>query len=323
MNPTTAQHQIQRLSESLHQVIVGQHEVIHQVVTAVIADGHVLLEGAPGLAKTTLVRSLAQLLSLSFGRVQCTPDLMPSDVVGTMMLFDDQPGRYQLRFAPGPIFASLILVDEINRTTPRTQSALLEAMQEHTVTVAGTTHPLPDPFMVLATQNPIEMEGTYPLPEAQRDRFLYHIIVPFPDAADLMEIARREATAFHPQLVTCFDGVTLAQVRQIAQQILVAEHILTYASMLVLATHPSDPRAPTAVHDGVRYGASPRAVQALIRTAQVEALRAGRLQVDVVDIQRVALPVLRHRIVLRREAFLANASADSIVALVLAAVPVA
>ena len=172
MNPTTAQHQIQRLSESLHHVIVGQQEVIHQVVTAVIADGHVLLEGAPGLAKTTLVRSLAQLLSLSFGRVQCTPDLMPSDVVGTMMLFDDQPGRYQLRFAPGPIFASLILVDEINRTTPRTQSALLEAMQEHTVTVAGTTHPLPDPFMVLATQNPIEMEGTYPLPEAQRDRFL-------------------------------------------------------------------------------------------------------------------------------------------------------
>jgi MoxR-like ATPase len=166
------------------------------------------------------------------------------------------------------------------------------------------------------------MEGTYPLPEAQRDRFLYHIIVPFPAAADLMEIARREATAFHPQLVTCFDAVTLAQVRQIAQQILVAEHILTYASMLVLATHPSDPRAPTAVRDGVRYGASPRAVQALIRTAQVEALRAGRLQVDVVDIQRVALPVLRHRIVLRREVFLANATADSIVALVLAAVPV-
>jgi MoxR-like ATPase len=322
MNPTTAQHQIQRLSESLHHVIVGQHEVIHQVVTAVIADGHVLLEGAPGLAKTTLVRSLAQLLSLSFGRVQCTPDLMPSDVVGTMMLFDDQPGRYQLRFAPGPIFASLILVDEINRTTPRTQSALLEAMQEHTVTVAGTTHPLPDPFMVLATQNPIEMEGTYPLPEAQRDRFLYHIIVPFPNASDLIEIARREAMAFHPQLIACFDAVTLAQVRQIAQQILVADHILVYTSQLVLATHPSDPSAPVAVREGVRYGASPRAVQSLIRTAQVEALRAGRLQVDIADIQRVALPVLRHRIVLRREAFFANENADSIVALVLAAVPI-
>lgn len=321
MNIATAQHQIEYLSASLHQVIVGQQEVIHQVVTAVIADGHVLLEGAPGLAKTTLVRSLAQLLSLSFGRVQCTPDLMPSDVVGTMMLFDDQPGRYQLRFAPGPIFASLILVDEINRTTPRTQSALLEAMQEHTVTVAGTTHPLPDPFMVLATQNPIEMEGTYPLPEAQRDRFLYHIIVPFPTAFDLMEIARREATAVHPQLLACFDAITLVQVRRIAQQILVADHILSYASMLVLATHPSDPRAPTAVRDGVRYGASPRAVQALIRTAQVEALRAGRLQVDVVDVHRVALPVLRHRIVLRREAFLANASADNLVAQVLAAVP--
>lgn len=322
MNPTTAQHQIARLSDALHHVIVGQHEVIHQVVTAVIADGHVLLEGAPGLAKTTLVRSLAQLLSLSFGRVQCTPDLMPSDVVGTMMLFDDQPGRYQLRFAPGPIFASLILVDEINRTTPRTQSALLEAMQEHTVTVAGTTHPLPDPFMVLATQNPIEMEGTYPLPEAQRDRFLYHIIVPFPNANDLMEIARREATALHMPIVACMDATTLAQVRQIAQQILVAEHILVYASQLVLATHPSDLGAPGAVRDGVRYGASPRAVQALIRTAQVEALRAGRLQVDIADIQRVALPVLRHRIVLRRDAFLVNASADSIVALVLATVPI-
>ena len=285
MNSTTAQHQIQRLSDALQHVIVGQHEVIHQVVTAVIADGHVLLEGAPGLAKTTLVRSLAQLLSLSF--------------------------------------ASLILVDEINRTTPRTQSALLEAMQEHTVTVAGTTHPLPDPFMVLATQNPIEMEGTYPLPEAQRDRFLYHIIVPFPNANDLMEIARREAMAFRPQLIACFDAVTLAQVRQIAQQILVADHILAYASQLVLATHPSTPGAPAAVRDGVRYGASPRAVQSLIRTAQVEALRAGRLQVDIADIQRVALPVLRHRIVLRREAFLANENTDSIVALVLAAVPLA
>lgn len=322
MNPTTAQHQIQRLSEALHHVIVGQHDVLHQVVTAVVADGHVLLEGAPGLAKTTLVRSLAQLLSLSFGRVQCTPDLMPSDVVGTMMLFDDQPGRYQLRFAPGPIFASLILIDEINRTTPRTQSALLEAMQEHTVTVAGTTHALPDPFMVLATQNPIEMEGTYPLPEAQRDRFLYHIIVPFPTATDLIAIARREATALPAPVVACFDAVTLAQVRQIAQQILVADHILSYASQLILATHPSEPGAPAMVREGVRYGASPRAVQALIRTAQVEALRAGRLQVDIVDIQRVALPALRHRIVLRRDVLLNDITADRIVAQVLANVPI-
>lgn len=321
MNPQDAQHYMAQVTAGLSQVIVGQPLVIHQVVTAVCADGHLLLEGAPGLAKTTLVRTLAQLIDVSFGRVQCTPDLMPSDVVGTMMLADTLPGQYTLRFAPGPIFASLVLVDEINRTTPRTQSALLEAMQERTVTVAGTTHTLPDPFLVLATQNPIEMEGTYPLPEAQRDRFLYQILVPFPSATDLVEIARREAHAVPAVIHACGDAATLHAVRRTCQQVLVAESILQYVAALVLATHPEH-SAITTVRDMVRYGASPRAVQAVVRTAQVEALRAGRLHVAVSDIHAVVLPALRHRLVLRREAAMARLTSDAIINDVVAHVPV-
>lgn len=320
MNPHDAQQYIARVVAGLTQVIVGQPQVIHQVVTAVCADGHVLIEGAPGLAKTTLVRTLAQLIDVSFGRVQCTPDLMPSDVVGTMMLADALPGQYTLRFAPGPIFASLVLVDEINRTTPRTQSALLEAMQEHTVTVAGTTHLLPDPFLVLATQNPIEMEGTYPLPEAQRDRFLYQINVPFPQTSDLVEIARREAQPDRAALMSCGDATVLHAVRRTCQQVLVSEPMLQYVASLVLATHP-DHTGVAVVRDMVRYGASPRAVQAIIRTAQVEALRAGRLHVAIDDIHAVVLPTLRHRLVLRREAALARFSSDTIVNDIVAHVP--
>lgn len=321
MNPQAAQDYMAQVCDGLAQVIVGQAQVIHHVVTAVCADGHVLLEGAPGLAKTTLVRTLAQLLGVTFGRVQCTPDLMPSDVTGTMMLYDPQPGQYTLRFAPGPIFAGLVLVDEINRTTPRTQSALLEAMQEHTVTVAGTTHALPDPFLVLATQNPIEMEGTYPLPEAQRDRFLYQINVPFPQTADLVEIARREAQPVPTPLTACGDAATLHAVRHTCQQVLVADALLQYAAALVLATHPAH-TSLSQVRELVRYGASPRAVQAIIRTAQVEALRAGRLHVAVADIHMVALPTLRHRIVLRREAASARVSSDMVVSDILTQVPV-
>lgn len=313
MNHTDAQRHIDALHQGVAQHIVGQQTVIHQVVTAVIADGHVMLEGAPGLAKTTLVRTLARLLDVSFSRIQCTPDLMPSDVTGTMVLADDQPGRYQLVFAPGPLFASLVLVDEINRATPRTQSALLEAMQERTVTVAGTTHQLPDPFLVLATQNPIEMEGTYILPEAQRDRFLYQVLVDYPTTADLVEIARREATAStHASSPIC-DATMLAQIRALVRQTLVAEPLLQYAATLVQRTHSHTPDAPSHVREYVYYGASPRAVQALIRTAQVEAVRAGRMHVDFADIRAVALPVLRHRLVLRREARLANMHADVII----------
>lgn len=313
MRHDEAQHVVHALHQGVAASIIGQHAVIHQVVTAVIADGHVLLEGAPGLAKTTLVRTLARLLDVSFSRIQCTPDLMPSDVTGTMVLADNQPGRYQLVFAQGPIFASLVLVDEINRATPRTQSALLEAMQERTVTVAGTTHALPDPFMVLATQNPIEMEGTYVLPEAQRDRFLYQVLVDYPTTSDLVEIARREATASLPQSAVVCDAATLYAVRAVARQVLVAEPVLHYAASLVQRTHATATDVPALVREYVQYGASPRAVQALIRTAQVEALRAGRVHVDYADIQQVALPVLRHRLVLRREARMAALTSDAII----------
>jgi MoxR-like ATPase len=235
-----------------------------------------------------------------------------------MVLADDQPGRYQLVFAPGPIFASLVLVDEINRATPRTQSALLEAMQERTVTVAGTTHPLPEPFLVLATQNPIEMEGTYLLPEAQRDRFLYQVLVDYPTTADLVEIARREATASAPAVSPICDATTLASVRAVVRQTLVADPVLQYAATVVQRTHAVTDGSAALVREFVQYGASPRAVQALIRTAQVEAMRAGRLQVDFADIQAVALPVLRHRLVLRREARITNISADTVIQQVLA-----
>lgn len=321
MQATTAQRLIASIQHAMEAVIVGQQAVIHQVVTAVIADGHVLLEGAPGLAKTTLVRHLATLLAVPFGRIQCTPDLLPSDVIGTMVLADDQPGHYRLTFAPGPIFASLLLVDEINRTTPRTQSALLEAMQEGTVTVAGVTHLLPQPFIVMATQNPIEMEGTYPLPEAQQDRFLYQVLISAPTHADLVEIARREAQATPRPVMALCDAETLAEVRAVARQIVVADHLLAYAASVVQATHPDAPQSDADVRAHVRYGASPRAVQALIRTAQVEALRAGRLQVDFADIQAVALPVLRHRIVLRREAQVRQLRGDHIVQQILARLP--
>ena len=320
MDVVATQQSITQLTRALQQVIVGQPDVIHQVVTAVCADGHVLLEGAPGLAKTTLVRTLAQLLGVSFGRVQCTPDLMPSDVVGTMMLVDDQPGRYALRFAPGPIFASLVLVDEINRTTPRTQSALLEAMQERTVTVAGMTHALPDPFLVLATQNPIEMEGTYPLPEAQRDRFLYQVNVSFPAIHDLVEIARREATPTSDPS-PAHAAPVLRDIRAVCQHMLVSDVMLRYIASIVHATHPQHSSVAT-VRDMVRYGASPRAVQAIVRTAQVEALCAGRLHVDVTDVHQVLYPALRHRLVFKREASLARVHADDLIQRIIAEVPV-
>lgn len=321
MNHSEAQRYIAALQSGIAQHIVGQQSVIHQVVTALIADGHIMLEGAPGLAKTTLVRTLARLLDVSFSRIQCTPDLMPSDVTGTMVLADDHTNRYQLVFAPGPIFASLVLIDEINRATPRTQSAFLEAMQEHTVTVGGTTHPLPEPFLVLATQNPIEMEGTYLLPEAQRDRFLYQVLVDYPTTADLVEIARREATGSTPPITPVCDVQTLTQIREAARQVLVAEPLLYYAALIVQRTHVSTQDVPTHVRDYVQYGASPRAVQALIRTAQVEAIRAGRVHVDYADIHAVALPALRHRLVLRREARVANITADVIIQQVLAQTP--
>ncbi|HEV8637394.1 MAG TPA: AAA family ATPase [Chloroflexota bacterium] len=301
------------LVDALGEVIVGQAEVIEQVVTALVAGGHVLLEGVPGLGKTLLVRTLGQVTGLVSGRVQFTPDLMPGDVTGTQV-FDRETGG--LRFAPGPIFTNLLLADEINRATPRTQSALLEAMQEGGVTVGGQTHPLPQPFFVLATQNPIEMEGTYPLPEAQLDRFLFKVLVPFPSDAELARIGELTTGLPRPAPGAALAPDGLRAAMGLARRIVVAPHVLEHAVRLVAATHPD--RSPVdEVRRFVRYGASPRGLQALLLGAKVLALRAGRWNVAFDDLERIAPPALRHRMILQFEATAEGVGADRLVGRIL------
>jgi MoxR-like ATPase len=300
------------IEEQLRRVIVGQSDLIHNLLVALLAGGNVLLEGVPGLGKTVLVRTLAQSVDCAFNRVQFTPDLMPADITGTMIISETADGRRGFRFERGPIFTNLLLADEINRASPRTQSALLEAMQEHNVTVAGKTHPLPEPFFVLATQNPLEMEGTYPLPEAQLDRFLYKIDVPYPSEDDLVEIARRTTGATVPGAEAVVDGPLLSAMQQLAREVPVGEAVLRYAARLVEGTHPGDTRAPEAVKRHLRVGASPRGLQALIWTAKVEALLDDRKAVSLDDIRTVALPALRHRMLLNYEAQAEGVRADEI-----------
>ena len=302
--------------DALGQVIVGQTEVVDQVLTALVAGGHVLLEGVPGLGKTLLVRTLGQVTGLGFGRVQFTPDLMPGDITGTQ-IFDRETGG--LRFAPGPIFTNLLLADEINRATPRTQSALLEAMQEHTVTAGDQTHPLPDPFFVLATQNPLEMEGTYPLPEAQLDRFLFKVLVPFPPDEDLAQIAERTTGISHPAPPRVLEPAELAAAMEMVRQVVIAPHVLQYAVRLIAATHPDRSLVPE-IQRFVRYGSSPRGLQALVLGAKVLALRAGRWNVAFSDLKAVAPPALRHRMILQFEATAEGITADHLVRRILAAV---
>jgi MoxR-like ATPase len=297
-------------------VIVGQSVVVDQVLTALVAGGHVLLEGVPGLGKTLLVRTLGQVTGLTFGRVQFTPDLMPGDITGTQ-LFDRETGG--LNFAPGPVFVNLLLADEINRATPRTQSALLEAMQEHTVTAGGRTHSLPEPFFVLATQNPLEMEGTYPLPEAQLDRFLFKVLVPFPPDDDLAQIAERttgSAQAVPPEVLRPED---LSSAMELVRQIVVAPHVMRYSVRLIGATHPDRSPVPE-VRRFVRYGSSPRGLQALVLAAKVAALRAGRWNVAFADMEQMAPPALRHRMILQFEATAEGVAPDDLVARILATV---
>jgi MoxR-like ATPase len=289
------------LREELSRVIVGQTEILDLTTTALIADGHVLLEGVPGLGKTLLVRTLAQALDLHYSRIQFTPDLMPADILGTNLIVQDDLGRRRFEFQPGPIFAQIVLADEINRATPKTQSALLEAMQEHAVSIAGTSRRLDEPFFVLATQNPIEMEGTYPLPEAQLDRFLFKLRVPFPDLAELRAIAERTTGAEELSARRVADGGTLIEMQALARRVPVSEHVQDYAARLVLATHPGSPGAVDIVRRFVRYGASPRGLQALIRGAKVRALSTGRLNGAVEDLQALLLPALRHRLILSFE----------------------
>jgi MoxR-like ATPase len=293
----------QTLEQELRTIVVGQERVIRELLLALLAGGHVLLEGVPGLGKTLLVRTLSDALTLKFARIQFTPDLMPADIVGTTIVSEQSDGssargQRVFSFQPGPIFANIVLADEVNRATPKTQSALLEGMQERTVSVGDQTRPLPQPFFVLATQNPLEMEGTYPLPEAQLDRFLLKIMVNFPKADDLLRIIDTTVGTQALRAKPVATGEQLQHLIEIARAVPIATRIKEYAVQLLLATHPDQEEATEKVRRYVRYGGSPRGLQAMITTARVRALLEGRYNVSVEDIQAVAYPALRHRIVL-------------------------
>lgn len=283
-------------------VIVGQDDVVEGVLICLLAGGHVLLEGVPGLGKTTLLRTLARTLHLKYSRIQFTPDLMPADIVGSMIMEGDDHGRKSLRFQQGPIFANLVLADEINRATPKTQSALLEAMQERTVTSGTTTHELELPFLVMATQNPIEMEGTYPLPEAQLDRFLMKILVTYPTREELGRIVERTIAREEPSPASVMDRATILEVRSVCREVMVAPHVQEYAIQLVMATQPEQREAHELSKKYIRYGSSPRGAQALVECGRVLALMRGRFHLSVDDIRHVAAAVLRHRIILNFDA---------------------
>jgi MoxR-like ATPase len=313
MTPEEFQSIAGDIEEAIGRVIVGQHELVRGVLITLLASGNALLEGVPGLGKTLLIRTLADTLDASFSRIQFTPDLMPADIVGTTIISEDEAGRRSFRFETGPVFANLVLADEINRATPKTQSALLEAMQERSVTVGKTTHALPEPFFVLATQNPIEMEGTYPLPEAQLDRFLFKLNVPFPSREELIEISDRttgaEADAAHRVAGTR----EILAMQKLARTVPIAPHVTGHAVRIVMSTHPEDPTAPEPVRGYVAYGASPRAVQSLVLAGKIRALLDGRYNVAIDDLNDLAPPVLRHRLVLGFEAQAEGIEPDSIV----------
>jgi len=290
------------MKDEIQKAIVGYDELVTNVLAAVFCRGHILLEGVPGLGKTYLVQTLSRVMGLVPGRIQCTPDLMPADILGTHIVNENEDGRRMMHFEKGPVFANLVLVDEINRATPKTQAALLEVMQEGAVTAGGETLPLPKPFFVMATQNPMEMEGTYPLPEAQADRFLFKLRVPFPDQATLVEIAKRTAAFGEPELGQVVGGDELIEFQKIVASVPVADHVTEYAAKLVLATHPGAPGEGgdrvASVKRYVSYGASPRGMQALIRGAKVHCALDGRTAVSIDDIRQVALAALRHRVIL-------------------------
>lgn len=309
--------QLQSVRDEIGKVIVGHEDVVEGVLTALIAGGHVLLEGVPGLGKTTLLRTLGEAMHLKCSRIQFTPDLMPADILGSMVMHGGSAGERALRFEPGPIFANLVLADEINRATPRTQSALLEAMQERTVTTGNETHGLENPFLVMATQNPLEMEGTYPLPEAQLDRFLLKILVPYPDRAEMQTIAERTMAAEQPRVRQTIDQSQVLEIRRQANEVLVAPHVRDFAIDLVLATQPESAQAHETARKYVRYGASPRGVQALLQCGRVRALFRGRLNVSVDDLRSLAGSALRHRIILNFDAHAEGKTEDDILQAIL------
>jgi len=302
------------IEAEVRRVIVGQDEVVRNVLICILAGRHALLEGVPGLGKTMLIRTMADTLDLKFARIQFTPDLMPSDIVGTDILEETEEGRRVFRFQQGPVFANLVLADEINRATPKTQSALLEAMQEKTVTVANRSYRLEPPFFVLATQNPLEMEGTYPLPEAQLDRFLFKVNVTFPSVSELVTILERTTGADEVFATKVADGKQVIGMGKLALNMPIASHVSEYAARLVVASHPESASAPQRVKDFVRYGASPRGAQALIIGGKVNALLGGRYNVAFEDIQSVAASALRHRLLLNFEGLAEAVSTDAIVA---------
>jgi MoxR-like ATPase len=294
--------QLDQVRDEISKIIVGQRDVIDGVLICLLAGGHVLLEGVPGLGKTTLLRTLARVLHLKYSRIQFTPDLMPADIVGSMIMEGDDRGGKMLRFQPGPIFSNLVLADEINRATPKTQSALLEAMQERTVTSGNTTHELEAPFLVMATQNPIEMEGTYPLPEAQLDRFLMKILVTYPSREDLNKIIDRTIQRDETPLSQLVDRDAILHLRSVCRNILVAPHVQSYAIDLVMSTQPGTPYAHELANKYIRYGSSPRGAQSMVECGRVLALMRGRLNLSIDDLRDIAPAVLRHRIILNFDA---------------------
>jgi MoxR-like ATPase len=313
---------IKTVESEVGKAIIGQKDIVRQVLLGIFTGGNVLLEGAPGLGKTQLVKTLGQVLDLSFSRIQFTPDLMPADVVGTNIIVKDKKGDSNFEFQKGPVFANLVLADEINRATPKTQSALLEAMQERTVTVGKNTYKLPEPFMVLATQNPIEMEGTYPLPEAQLDRFLFKLNVKFPSLSELQAIMEVTVTNSEVQLSKVMDGESIMNMRKIFREVPISKGVQEYALKLLLATHPDNEHAPEVSRKYINYGASPRAAQAMISAAKIRALMEGRYNVAFEDIRYVAFPALRHRIFLNFDALSEGITTDGLISEILESIKI-
>jgi MoxR-like ATPase len=311
----------QALTAQIGKVIIGQQQVIEQLLMALFSRGHCLLVGVPGLAKTLLVSTVSQILHLSFKRIQFTPDLMPADITGTDILQDNpETGRRQFVFLHGPIFANMILADEINRTPPKTQAALLEAMQEHHVTAGSQTYALPEPFFVLATQNPIEQEGTYPLPEAQLDRFMFNITVGYPSRDEELAVMKQTTSTYRPQLEPVLSGGQILELQQVVRQVVVADHVFAYAADLVRATRPRDPGVPKFIPELIAWGAGPRASQYLILGGKARAILHGRLHVTTDDIKEVAYPVLRHRLVTTFNADAEGVTTDDIIGRLLKAI---
>ncbi|MEL3959740.1 MoxR family ATPase [Lysinibacillus endophyticus] len=312
--------QLQQVKHEISKFIVGQEEAIEYTLYSVLADGHALLEGLPGLGKTMLIRTISEVLDLSFSRIQFTPDLMPTDITGTNIIERAENGKQQFVFQPGPIFSQMVLADEINRATPKTQSALLEAMGEKTVTILGDTKNMARPFFVLATQNPIEMEGTYPLPEAQMDRFLCKILVPYPSKHELMEIMKRTTGAVEITLEKVMNTDQLVLAQKMVREVLVAEEMMEYAVNLVVATHPDNEDALPEVKQYVMYGSGPRGLQSIIKLAKARAVTNGRFHVSIADIKSVAKPALRHRMMLNYEGEASGKTVDDLIELILSSI---